>query len=212
MTAAGFVEAVGWTLVNFTWQGALIACETALHLVLLRNASARARYAAACTGLLLCLLWPAASLWMRLSDDPATESGVAIMLVGAGAGSPSNLGWAGLLGMHLAWIVGAWALCALFLALRMGAGLVWVKRATAHGTCDPAWQARLDGLATRFGLERQVRLRIVANLSSPVTAGWWRPVVLVASGGAGAGVAADKHAGAPAGSAAGARAGPCAAA
>lgn len=179
MSAAGFVDAVGWTLLNFTWQGALIACETAIHLVLLRNASARARYAIACTGLLLCLLWPAVSLWARLSGDGAAESGVAVMLAGAGAGSPSNLGWTGLLGMNLAWIVGAWALCALLLALRMAAGLLWVKGATAHGARDPVWQTRLDQLAARFGLERQVRLRIVANLSSPVTAGWWRPVVLV---------------------------------
>ena len=78
--SAGFVEAVGWTLLNFTWQGALIACETALHLVLLRNASAQARYAVACTGLLLCLLWPLASLWLRLSGDSAADGGVALML------------------------------------------------------------------------------------------------------------------------------------
>lgn len=179
MTGAGFVDAVGWTLLNFTWQGALIACETALHLVLLRNASAQARYAVACTGLLLCLLWPLASLWMRLSGDAAVDGSVAVMLAGAGAGSPADLGWAVLLRMNLAWIVGAWALCALLLALRMVAGLLWVKRAAAHEARDPAWQARLDRLATQFGLERQVRLRIVANLSSPVTAGWWRPVVLV---------------------------------
>lgn len=179
MTGAGFVEAVGWTLLNFTWQGALIACETALHLVLLRNASAQSRYAVACTGLLLCLLWPLASLWMRLSGGSAADGGVALMLVGAGAGSPADLDWNGVLGMNLAWIVGAWALCALLLALRMVAGLLWVKRAAAHEARDPAWQVRLDRLAAQFGLERQVRLRIVANLSSPVTAGWWRPVVLV---------------------------------
>lgn len=179
MTAAGFVEAVGWTLVNFTWQGALIACETTIHLVLLRNASARARYAVACTGLLLCLLWPAASLWVRLNGDAAAADGIAILLVGAGAGSPADLDWAGLLGMHLAWIVGAWALCALFLALRMVAGLLWVRRAAIHEARDPAWQSRLDRLAPQFGIDRRVALRVVANLSSPVTAGWWRPVVLV---------------------------------
>jgi len=179
MTAAGFVEAVGWTLVNFTWQGALIACETAVHLVLLRNASARARYAVAGTGLLLCLLWPAASLWVRLNGDAAADGGIAIMLVGAGAGSPADLDWAGLLGMNLAWIVGAWALCALFLALRMVAGLLWVRRAAIHEARDPAWQARLDRLAPQFGIGRPVALRVVASLSSPVTAGWWRPVVLV---------------------------------
>jgi len=179
MTGAAFVDAVGWTLLNFTWQGALIACETAIHLVLLRNARPETRYAMACTGLLLCLLWPALALTLRLSGGAADEGGIAIMLAGPGTGSPSELGWSGLLTLNLAWIVGAWALCALLLALRMVAGLLWVKRAAAHEARDPAWQGRLDRLAVQFGVTRPVRLRVVASLSSPVTAGWWRPVVLV---------------------------------
>ena len=34
-------------------------------------------------------------------------------------------------------------------------------------------------MATQFGITRAVRLRVVDALASPVTAGWWRPVVLV---------------------------------
>lgn len=178
MTAAGFVDALGWTLVDATWQAALIACATAIHLALLRNARPETRYATACSGLLLCLLWPAASLLYRLNGGGAADGGVAVVLAG-GAGQLSAIGLGSLVKLKLAWIVVAWASCVVLLALRMAAGVLWVRRAAAHEAHDPAWQARLDRLAAKYGLARQVRLRLVADLASPVTAGWWRPVVLV---------------------------------
>jgi DNA repair exonuclease SbcCD ATPase subunit len=42
-----------------------------------------------------------------------------------------------------------------------------------------AWQRRVDVLAGHFGLRRAVVLRVVDDLDAPVTAGWWRPVVLL---------------------------------
>ena len=69
--------------------------------------------------------------------------------------------------------------CAVVLALRMIAGLLWLHRAAALEPGDPAWQVRLDRMAQAAGIARLVRLRIVADLASPVTFGWWRPVVLV---------------------------------
>jgi D-alanyl-D-alanine endopeptidase (penicillin-binding protein 7) len=61
----------------------------------------------------------------------------------------------------------------------MAAGLLWIGRAARLQACDPAWQERLSRLAERCGLGRDVRLRVVDGLASPITAGWWRPVVLV---------------------------------
>jgi bla regulator protein BlaR1 len=58
-------------------------------------------------------------------------------------------------------------------------GMAWIARAARHGAHAPRWQAQLDRLAGAMGVARQVRLRIVQDLASPVTAGCWRPVVLV---------------------------------
>lgn len=179
MSAAEIVNSIGWTLVHFSWQGALVGCQTALALAFLRKARPETRYLVACIGLLLCLAWPATELLLRLSVDGGAEGGFAIVLAGTAAGVAQDSGWSGLLQRNLAWIVGGWAICALFLALRMVAGLLWVRQAAAHEAHDAAWQARVDRLATQFGLGRPIRLRIVGGLSSPVTAGWWRPVVLV---------------------------------
>ena len=74
-----------------------------------------------------------------------------------------------------------WAAGAAALALRMMLGLLWVRRRSdpAHSRADPAWQARVTLLASRLGIGRPVRLGLVDDLPSPVTAGWWRPVVLL---------------------------------
>ncbi|GAB3387101.1 M56 family metallopeptidase [Massilia agri] len=180
MSAADIVGSIGWTLVHFLWQGALIGCATAAGLTALRNARPESRYLVACTGLFLCLAWPALELALRLNGDSGT-GGDAAVLAAAGlvAGSPIDESWSILLADHLGWIVGTWALCAVVLAGRMVLGLFWIERAAKQEQADPAWQARLERLAAGFGVDRAVRLRVVASLASPITAGWWRPVVLV---------------------------------
>ncbi|MCC2974041.1 TonB family protein [Massilia sp. IC2-476] len=147
---------------------------------MLRNARPQARYLVACLGLALCLAWPALELALRLTGESGAR-GDAMMLFAAGlvVGTPVDDGWGALLADQLTWIVGTWAVCALAMALRMVAGLLWISRAALHERQDPAWQARAERLAAQFGITRAVRLRVVERLGSPVTAGWWRPVVLV---------------------------------
>ena len=61
------VQALGWTLLHFLWQGLLIGCATALAWAVLRNARPEARYAVGCGALLACLAWVVFSvlLWGR---------------------------------------------------------------------------------------------------------------------------------------------------
>jgi bla regulator protein BlaR1 len=178
VSAQPLIGALGWTLLHFVWQGALVGCATAVVLTALRNARQERRYLAACAGLLLCLAWPAAELVLALRTG-AHAAGTGTGLPGlasrvAAGGAAGLLSW---LQAHLDWIVGLWTACTAALALRMVLGLLWIER--AGDATDPAWQARLSALAARCGLGREVRLRVVDGLSSPVTAGWWRPVVLV---------------------------------
>ncbi|UUZ48401.1 hypothetical protein LP420_37240 [Massilia sp. B-10] len=57
MMAAPLTDSLGWTLLHFLWQGALIGAAAALALAALRRAAPTHRYAVACTALLACLLW-----------------------------------------------------------------------------------------------------------------------------------------------------------
>ncbi|MEW7847777.1 M56 family metallopeptidase [Massilia aurea] len=179
MTAAHLVASIGWTLVEFIWQGALIGCAVALAMSLLRNARAEHRYAVACAGLVLCLVWPALELAARLAGPPDLAAQSAAIFAGGLVAGPLDEGWRAVLERSLGWIVVTWGVCAVVLALRMIAGLLWLQRAAAVEGRDPVWQARLDRMALDIGIARKVRLRIVAQLTSPVTFGCWRPVVLV---------------------------------
>jgi len=179
MTVHAFISHLGWALLDFVWQGALIGCASAVLLLALRNARAELRYLVACGGLLLCLAWPAGALLLRLSHGE--DAGAAALPLGqllAGGVAQAD-GWRDALGRNLAWLVGAWACCAAALALRMVLGLAWIGQAARRDAGNAQWQARLDRLARGFGIARTVRLRIVDGLASPVAAGWWKPVVLV---------------------------------
>jgi len=180
MSAQAAVAAVGWALLHFVWQGALIGCVTAVALTALRNARPQRRYLAACLGLLLCLAWPLLELVLALGTGPdAVRAGGVLPGPAVAAGAEGAAGLLAWLQGHLDWIVGLWAAATSALALRMALGLAWIGRAGRSQATDPAWQARLSQMAQRFGLGREVRLRVVDHLASPITAGWWRPVVLV---------------------------------
>ncbi|RYF02444.1 MAG: M56 family peptidase, partial [Oxalobacteraceae bacterium] len=159
-------------------------CVTALALTALRNAAPQRRYAVACAGLLLCLAWPLAGLVLGLGNSLDVGKAAGALTgpaLATGADSAAALpAW--LLAWcqnHLDWIVGLWGAATSALALRMALGLAWIGRAGRAQATDPAWQARLSQMAARFGLGCAVRLRVVDGLASPITAGWWRPVVLV---------------------------------
>ena len=172
------VNQLGWTLLQFAWQGALIAAVAALGMAALRNSRPQARYALACSALLACLAWPVLTLTLRLLAVDSVQPAVA-GLADAGAaiaGARSPLDW---LHAHLGAIVLTWAACACALSLRMALGLWWIARAVRSERRSAHWQARVDALARQFGMGRAVSLRIVDGIASPLTAGWWRPVVLL---------------------------------
>lgn len=177
--ASTLISSLGWTLLHFLWQGLLLGCATAVLLTLMRNARPEHRYVVACTALFMCLAWPAFEFYLRMQDAAAAVAAAAP--AGGWANAPGNRSDSimGYLQSNLTWVVALWAVCASVLAVRIGLGLLWVKRVAHQYTGDAHWQTRIDRMAAQFGINRSVRLRVVENLASPVTAGWWRPVVLV---------------------------------
>jgi beta-lactamase regulating signal transducer with metallopeptidase domain/predicted nucleic acid-binding Zn-ribbon protein len=183
--APAFVSALGWALVHFLWQGLAVGMVTAVALMLLSNARPQARYAIACLALTLCVALPFVSVIHNLHADTSiaaasTPASVAVTQVAPSLNIASLASWQTPLQTRLPWIVATWSLGAGLLTLRMAMGLAWVDRIKRmHASADPQWQPRLDRLVTLFGLRSAVSLRVVAELDSPVAAGWWRPMVLV---------------------------------
>ncbi|WP_149193118.1 M56 family metallopeptidase [Luteimonas suaedae] len=183
------VPALALALLHFLWQGMLVGLLAWLALILLRNARPQARYAVACLALLACMLLPAWRLAHALTGADAASAPaarVALAADGMDAAPPTMQGDA-LLELPgppvdaLPWIVALWAAGVCLLSLRMACGLLWVRRLCrdAHAEAGSRWQACVDRLAPRLGIGRRVALRLVDVGDSPVTAGWWRPVVLM---------------------------------
>jgi hypothetical protein len=79
------VQSLGWVLVHFIWQATGIALLLAMTLALLRTATAKARYAAACLAMILMVLAPAATLsWV-----PDGSQDVAPLLPDAAQSGPA---------------------------------------------------------------------------------------------------------------------------
>jgi D-alanyl-D-alanine endopeptidase (penicillin-binding protein 7) len=175
MTAPSFVpallvDALGWALLRFVWEGMAIGAAAALLLGAMRRHGARQRYAVCCVALGMCAALPtwqvAATLW-------TTDGGSAPAAVAA-------LPWQIKLAQRLPLVVTAWSLGALAMIARLAAGMLWVHRLRARAVAVPApLEAALGTLAARIGAPLGVLVRSVERLAAPVTVGWWRPVVLV---------------------------------
>ncbi|WP_229257079.1 M56 family metallopeptidase, partial [Duganella lactea] len=184
------VPATGWALLHFVWQGLLIGWTVMLAMHLLRNARPQTRYTVACGGMLLCAALPLSAIIVYLLDASVPVGFGAMQTVAVGATSAGALIDDGtldniksLLGRQLPWIVGLWLAGAALMALRLALGLKWVAEHTGAGdyTTNPYWQRRLSTMACRFGIEQHVRLGVSDKVDSPITAGCWKPIVLVPS-------------------------------
>jgi len=162
---ATVIAALGWSLLYFVWQALLVGLGAALLLRLLHGASARWRYGVCALALLLCLAMPALHLGY---------------LLGQGGRAAAPLPSALLLQTWLPTLVLAWSAGVAVMAARLLLGLSWVGQLRRQAEpAPPLWQQRLDMLAQRMGLQRAVTLKLHAGLLTPVTVGFWRPLVLL---------------------------------
>jgi beta-lactamase regulating signal transducer with metallopeptidase domain len=181
------IQALGWTLVHFLWQGAAIALLLALANRALRRASAQARYVAACAALLLMLAAPVAT-FLRLSRPFAAGPVVAAastahisaaVIPAAGPTVPpaGGIPW-------LPLIVALWTAGVALLSIRMAGGLLVARRLKLRATpvASHEWRERIGNLAARIGLRRGVALCESALAEAPMTIGWLRPAILIPAG------------------------------
>ena len=163
------VPALGWVLLYFVWQGVIVGAVSAVLLWLLRHASARWRYAVCALALLLCLCIPTVHLLSLLSGTSPAQLPV-----------DAPPAWRAALQAWMPALVLAWSAGVGLMSLRLCLGLAWVGKLRRQAVAAPAiWQARLDALAQRMGLHRRPPLKLHAGLASPVTVGFWRPVILL---------------------------------
>ncbi|WP_116519719.1 M56 family metallopeptidase [Achromobacter insuavis] len=171
-----FLLATAWTLGGslpaVAWKILCLHATTLTLLALTRPGDARLRYALLAAALFAGVgigVTDVALAWRGLSAPLPASAAAA-----ASAADAAATAWP--LWLALAWLAGS-ALA----ALRVLLGLGWLRGVlrASEPWRDPAWQARVADMARRLRLSRTVGLRVVRNLSTPVTAGWLKPVILV---------------------------------
>jgi bla regulator protein blaR1 len=179
------VEALGWALIHFLWQGAVLGLLFGAAAVLLRRASPHVRYLAGCATMLAMLAAPAGTFIAKyragaapariaLAPAAAVTSGPAIEIAPPAASSsrtpPDFMPW-----LVMLWSVGVLAMS----AWSAGGWLVAERRRRRSEPMDPAWPDRVRRLALRMGIERSVAVCRSALLETPAVIGWIKPVILV---------------------------------
>jgi bla regulator protein blaR1 len=202
-------QALGWTLIHFIWQGALIGILYFSVSLILRRRSANVRYAAACMAMLLMVIAPAATLvTIRATNDlpltdvardwdtsqlepvtlkqfqpPLVESVDNKEIEPVRASTPDAIvkRIQDALPRFIPWFLALWFAGVLFLSLRFAGALVVVHRLRRVETSRNllVWQERFSLLCQRLKVSRPVRLCESVLVEVPTVVGWLRPVILL---------------------------------
>ncbi|MCI0486522.1 MAG: HEAT repeat domain-containing protein [Blastocatellia bacterium] len=198
------VEALGWALLHFVWQGALVAVVLALFMGLLRRRSANLRYLVACSAMLLMLILPIATIWFMyapsqqaapietlISPSTSRESSALAAPLPSGnrptgsALAPLPPSWQERLYERvepsLPWLIAVWLVGVFALSLRLLGGWAttqYLKKRRTNPVREQL-QEKLSDLCLKLRVTRTVRLLESAWVRVPTVIGWLRPVILL---------------------------------
>src|SRR5215470_4871561 len=184
------LQALGWTLLHFVWQGVALAALFAVANTLCRRAATR--YVLAVITLALMMAAPVITFSSLVQQkDPAVRYGAQ----GAFAGSVKPVQGVSVAAHPSApmpeipgrqpagilWFVEGWFLGVVLLSLRTAGGLFLIEK-MRRGEIKPVpgeLFAKCQVLQREMGLERVIRYCECLRLDAPAVLGWFRPVVLL---------------------------------
>ena len=173
------IDAVGWSLLHFLWQGLLVGGIFAV--LRARCRSPHVRYALGMAALGLCALAPALTLWwLWPSQSPETVQRLPDrFLAGLGTMGLAGTGAWRRMDIALPWLVGMW--CAGIALLGARSVREWWRLAGARRNAIrvDAWSECVESLAARFGIRRSIDLLATAVVEAPTLFGVFKPVILL---------------------------------
>ncbi len=193
------VQALGWSLLHFVWQGTAVAALLGSLSLVLRRAAPQVRYLLAAGALLLMLLMPITTFLVvrggparalvpgrstrvgpvQDAGDRARSSGDPAEATSGPRATAQDLRRR--IEPLLPGLVGLWGAGVLLLSLRSFGGWAVVQRLKGTGVKapPPAVEEVLARLMTRLRVSAPVRLCECALVQVPTVIGWLRPVILL---------------------------------
>ncbi|MBO0859413.1 MAG: HEAT repeat domain-containing protein [Chloracidobacterium sp.] len=207
-TWRSIIEVLGWTLIHFTWQGTLVALSLAGVMRILRGASTKTLYAAACVALLLMSSLPLFTITIICLSTPGKAgSAPPPQVVARPASLPqpveieqslvpnqtamapaSPRPWLFIRPVSvtqlLPWMSLFWLLGVVFFSIRLVGGWLYTRRLRSYGTrpLEEGWEQIFLRLCGRLRAPRPARLLQSALVKVPMVIGWLRPVILLPAG------------------------------
>ncbi len=185
-TLEGLVATLGWTLLHFLWQGAVLGVLFGVSLAVATNASAQARYRVALFFMSLLALAPVVTfIWLSPRDAvaaviaadaiPATTAAISMAIRSTAAD------WQSLIHPWLPWTVMIWAAGVSFMTGRLVLEWrnVYLLTRIDVAPLASAWEQRVRLMAATLGVRCAVRAMQSARVHVPMVVGWLRPVILV---------------------------------
>jgi TonB family protein len=175
-----YVSALGWCLLHFVWQAAVIGAAYALVRAVLPRGNPR--YLAAMLALVAMAACPIVTGLHEFSMT-AASTGLADVMATAAPVAASPVAtlptWQSTLGALLPWLVLAWAIGAGVLGARVYRQWRGLRRMLAAAEQLPEWQSRARQFAERLGLRRIVPVLASVRVATPTLVGWVRPAVVL---------------------------------
>jgi bla regulator protein BlaR1 len=179
------IQSLGWTLLHFLWQGALIGLGFATIRQIVPASHAEARYAAGIAAMALIALCPPLTLSIIYSHVAAAAASVEPTAIDAVAATASSVVAAPAadafsLDHVLPWLVLSWGLgvaVTAWRALRQWQALERIAQRCARPSSE--LERMLASLSKRFGLVRSIRVLISDHIDTPALIGWLKPVILM---------------------------------
>jgi uncharacterized protein (TIGR03435 family) len=182
---AAWVSDLGWTLIHFLWQGAVVAGIYSIARIFARKP--QTRYLIGCAALSLFMLTPVAT-FIRISTPvaaptlrhtaPAVHSEWSTAPAVPASSSPS-LPVTVMPSIVMLWFAGAGVL---FLRLLFESLVACRLKSPLAYPISPEWHDRFHELAARIGISRRIDLLASARAQVPCVVGWLRPVILLPIG------------------------------
>ncbi len=177
-----WIQALGWSLIHFLWQGALVGIVYALVRALLPKERSSARYLIGLVALAILVLCPLLSFFLLWSPASSASIPLGEVMVGVSEQSTSLLATAtsDSLDGWLPLLVAGWLAGVVLMVWRA----VFHWRALDRIATHLAWREveienMLIRVAQRFGSLPGARVLVSASIDTPTLIGWFKPVILL---------------------------------
>lgn len=174
------IERIGWTLVHFVWQGAIVAIFHAIFMRLLRSKGAEVRYGVAAITLAALASLPIITFIALAPAAFASASGGYSIVSHAVSQGPVETP-ADAIERYFPTVVIVWACSALAMAARLIGGLLLIERLKRRLSTPASSElrAKVDALAHYIGLRRPIDIRESTKVVTPSAMGVFRAVIII---------------------------------